>query len=94
MVGGGFWSISVACCYLCFYYAPVLGVLPSFFFSVFAFWPMMLFSFYFPDVFSGGLMPYIISLIGWLLLATIAASLLHILMSCIKRKVRDERPVA
>jgi hypothetical protein len=92
MVGGIVWFISQLGFYLCLFAG--LGALPYEVFSLLAFWPLAIFSLIFPDVSFDWPMPCIISLIGWLLLTIIAASLFHILTSCRKQKIRDERPVA
>jgi hypothetical protein len=91
MVGGAISFVSQVGFYFCNFTGGVWGIFPFAIvpFERLAFWPLAVFSLFFPDPLPSWLIPPIISLIGWLLLATIAASIFHIFTSCRKPKVPD-----
>src|SRR5208282_5843997 len=93
--GGVVWLMSVFGYYICLFEgSSVFGALTFKIVTLLAWWPLGVFVWMFPLASFSLLTGFCISLIGWMLLAIIAALLFQLLSRCTKQIIRDERPVA
>jgi hypothetical protein len=91
MVGGAISFVSQVVFWFCYFSGGVWGILPFAIDPLYflALWPMRVLYLFFPPPLPSWLIPPIISLIGWVLLATIAAYIFHTFTSCRKPKAPD-----